>query len=131
EDAAPGRDRHDRSEPPPPGEHVRLSFLDPDADGVRLAHSLQPDGGEGAAWEAEVAASPGLLRGGPLAVHVGLEDTSARPEGYGLYVLDLDRTAALPLDGGAFEVTLSAATPLRRLLVIVGTEAFATSASRG
>jgi hypothetical protein len=140
EEAAAGRDRFDRAEPPPPGEHVRLSFLD--GGGVtapaRLGHSFQPDAGEGAAWEAEVAATAALLRGGALTVRVGLEDEgAARPDGYGLYVLDLERTAALPLEGSedgstaAFEVTLSAAEPARRLRVVVGTEAFAAQAAGG
>ncbi|MDX1419125.1 MAG: T9SS type A sorting domain-containing protein, partial [Rubricoccaceae bacterium] len=130
-----GRDDLDLAEPPPPGEHIRLSFLDGE---TRLGHSLQPDGGAGAAWEAEVAATPGLLRDGPLAVRVALEEMAPPPEGYGRWVLDLARTAALPLDeadgpgsGATFEVVLTPQAPTRRLRVIIGTEAFAAQAAGG
>ena len=126
-DAAPGRDRLDLAEPPPPGPHVRLSFP---VAGVALAHSLQPDGGAGAAWDAEVTASPDLLTT-PLDVALALDDLAALPAGYGRYVLDLDQGAALPLDGGVFGLTLDAAAPVRRLRVIVGTEAFAASVADG
>ncbi|MDT7855729.1 Ig-like domain-containing protein [Rubrivirga sp. S365] len=125
--AAAGRDRLDWAEPPPPGPHVRLSLL---ADGARLARSLQPDGGGGAAWDAEVTASADLLAA-PLALRVALDDERPLPDGYGRYVLDLDRGAALAADGGAVEVTLSAADPVRRLRVVVGTEAFASSVAGG
>ncbi len=127
EGAAPGRDRFDLAEPPPPGDHVRLSLM---TDGVRLARSLQPDRG-GAAWEADVSSTPGLVAGGPRTVAVTLQDEAARPAGYGLYVLDLDRGTALPLTGDRFEVTLTPSEPARRLRVIVGTEAFAETAAQG
>ena len=125
--AAPGRDRLDRGEPPPPGPHVRLSFVD---GGARLAHSVRPDAGGGAAWDAEVTATAGLLAA-PLDLRVALDDERPLPDGYGRYVLDRDRGVALPVDGGAFSVTLSAADPVRRLTVIVGTEAFAASVAGG
>ena len=125
--AAAGRDRLDRAEPPPPGPHVRLSFL---AGGDRLARSVQPDAGAGAAWDAEVTATDDLLSA-PLALRVALDDERPLPAGYGRYVLDLDRGAALATDGGAFRVTLSASDPVRRLRVIVGTEAFAASVAGG
>ena len=125
--AAPGRDRLDRGEPPPPGPHVRLSFVD---GGARLAHSVRPDAGGGAAWDAEVTATASLLTA-PLDLRVALDDERPLPAGYGRYVLDRDRGVALPVDGGAFRVTLSAADPVRRLTVVVGTEAFAASVAGG
>ena len=115
-----------RSEPPPPGDHVRLSVVDGDR---RLAHSFRSPQGGGAAWDVEVTASPDLLRGDALTVSVALADERPLPEGYGRHVLDLDRGLVLP--AGPFAVRLSTAEPVRRLRVIVGTEAFAVSASEG
>ena len=122
-----GRDRLDRGEPPPPGPHARLSLVD---GGERLAHSVRPDGGGGAAWDAEVTATADLLAA-PLALSVALHDERPLPAGYGRYVIDLDHGRALPVDGGTLRLTLSAAEPVRRLKVIVGTEAFAASVAGG
>ena len=125
--ASAGRDRLDRGEPPPPGPHARLSFVD---GGDRLARSVRPDGGAGAAWDAEVTATADLLAA-PLALRVALTDERPLPAGYGRYVLDLDHGRALPVEGGAVALTLSAADPVRRLKVVVGTEAFAASVAGG
>ncbi len=119
-----------RAEPPPIGPHLRLSAVE---EGVRLAHSFRPVGSDGADWELEVAVTPGLLAAGPLTVRVALEEDGARPTDYNLYVLDLDRTAPIPLgdEALAFDVTLSAAEPVRRLRLIAGTEAYADAARQG
>ncbi|MEP0547484.1 MAG: Ig-like domain-containing protein [Rhodothermales bacterium] len=135
-----GRDRLDRGEPPPPGEHLRLSFT---GDHARLAHSYKPDTGAGNAWDLEVAATEALLRAA-LPVRVHLDAETERPPGYGLWVLDLDRGAPVPLDQpsagdpvsgavgeAAFDLTLDAATPVRRLRVIVGTADYADGARDG
>ena len=98
---------------------------------MRFAYSYKPSGGDGGDWEVEVAATPGLLRGVPLTVRVTLEEEGVRPPDYGLYVLDLDRTVAVAVTEGAFEVALSAERPARRFRVISGTEAYAESARRG
>ncbi|NNF57737.1 MAG: T9SS type A sorting domain-containing protein [Rhodothermaceae bacterium] len=136
EEAEPGRDRFDRAEAPPPGEHLRLSFLPDEPAGTepyasRLAHSVQPDAGEGAVWELEVTATPALLQRGALPVTVRLVDEGTRPDGYGVHVLDLDRVTALATAEGAFTVTLAAHEPVRRLRLIVGTDGFAEAASQG
>ena len=94
-----------------------------------MAHSLQPDGSSGgAAWDAELTASTGALAGGELAVTLTLADEGPLLEDYRLYVLDLDRSVAL---GESFELTLSPSEPMRRLRVIVGTDAFATTVAEG
>ena len=133
EEAEEGRDRYDLGEPPPPGEHIRLSFLleeNASPRTSRLAYSYQPDQGEGAVWEVEVIATAGLLRAGVVPVSITLVDEGARPDGYGIYVLDHDRATAINTENGLFTVTLSAHEPVRRLRLIIGTEEFAEAASQ-
>jgi hypothetical protein len=99
-------------------------------DGVRLAHSFRPTG-DGGDWELELAATRDLLAAGPLSVRVALDEIGERPAGFGLYLLDLDRTAPMPLAEGAVELELSLDRPARRLRFIAGTEAYAESARHG
>ncbi len=129
-EARNGRDAMDIGEPPPPGEHIRLSFV-PDANprAVRLAHSYQPDTGEGSVWEVEVTATSELLRSAPMPVSVALVDEGVLPDGYGVRVIDLDRATALSTESGLLSVTISAFEPLRRLRLIIGTDAFADANS--
>ncbi|MDX1419384.1 MAG: Ig-like domain-containing protein [Rubricoccaceae bacterium] len=128
EGAAKGLDRLDWTEPPPPGAHLRLSVME---EGRQLARSVRPAGRAGAAWEVEVAAPADLLRLGPLDVGLRLLDLGERPDGYGVHVLDLDRATALPSDPEGIRLRLTSEAPVRRLRVIVGTEAFAQTASQG
>jgi hypothetical protein len=128
EGATDARDVLDWGEPPPVGPHVRLSVVE---GGARLARSLRPPSAEGAAWDVEVAASPDAVASGPLDVALALDDLAPLPDGFGRWVLDLDRGAALPVVGGRARLALEADDPAARLRVIVGTEAFAQSAADG
>ena len=128
DEGAAERDRLDLAEPPPITSHLRLSAVE---DGVRLGHSFRPTGTDGADWELEITASPDVLAAGPLSVRVALDEVGGRPDGYDVYVLDLDAEAPLTLLEGAFDVTLSAERPVRRLRLIAGTEAYADAAREG
>ena len=128
EGARPGRDVLDWGEPPPVGEHVRLSVVE---EGAALSRSLRPSGTDGAAWDLALSASDGALDGGPLAVTLALDDLAPLPDGFGRWVLDLDRGAALAVVEGRARLTLRAGRPAPRLRVVVGTEAFARGAAEG
>ena len=125
-DATAGVDRLDWGEPPPIGEHVRLSVVE---DGVRLARSLRPPG-DGGAWDLALTASDGALADA-LDVTLVLDEQTSRADGHGLYLLDLDRGGALAVVEGRVRVPLTASRAVARLRVIVGTEAFARVAAGG
>ena len=127
-EASDGRDRLDRTKLPPVGEHVQVRVAGTEG---ALARSLKPEQTDGGVWDLDVAASDGLLAHGPRRVTVTLDEIGERPEAFGRYVLDPDLGAALPVTDGRFEVTLSRDAPVRRLRLILGTEAFARGASEG
>lgn len=127
-DAADGRDRLDRTALPPVGEHVRVQVVEPER---RLARSLKSEQAEGAAWELEVAASPGVLGGASQRVTLALDEAGVRPAAFGLHVIDTAAGTALPIRNGKVEVVLRPDAPRRRLRLIAGTEAFAQNASAG
>ncbi|MEP0548476.1 MAG: FlgD immunoglobulin-like domain containing protein [Rhodothermales bacterium] len=126
--AATGRDRLDLGEPPPIGEHVRVSVIE---NGERWMRSLKPVRADGEMWDVEVTASEELLTSGTQRVTVSLSEEGVRPDGFELYVIDLDRGTAVQRVGNTFEVALSRDAPLRRLRLIAGTEAFARTGSEG
>lgn len=128
EGARAGRDAFDRTALPAIGEGVSVRVAEA---GEVLARSLKPEGAEGQTWDIEVSASEGVLRGGARRVSVALDEEGERPPGFGLYVIDRSLGTALPLVGGAVEVTLRPAEPVRALRLIVGTEAYARGASEG
>ena len=118
--ASDGRDALDLAEPPPLGPHVRVSAVDGDR---RLAQSAKPMG-RGAAWEVEVTASADVLAGGPRTVVLRVSEGGTRPDGQALAVVDLDREVVVPVASGRYDVELTPAAPVRRLRVVVGTDAF-------
>ena len=125
--ASDGRDALDLAEPPPLGPHVRVSVVEGER---RLAQSVKPTG-RGATWELEVTASPGELADGPRTVVLHVSEGGARPDGHALSVVDLDREAVVPVASGRYELELTAAAPVRRLRVVVGTDAFTAEALEG
>src|SRR5690606_4911432 len=72
-----------------------------------------------------------LLADGPRRDEVSLHEEGALPSGFRLYVIDRDRGTAVQITDGAFALVLSRDAPLRRLRLIVGTEAFARTGSEG
>jgi hypothetical protein len=126
--AAPGRDGLDLGEPPPVGDHLRVSVVEEDE---RWMRSLKPERTDGAFWDLEVSATESLLADGLRRVALSLDEDGLRPSGFGLYVIDRDRGTALALSNGAFEIELSPDAPVRRLRLIAGTEAFARTGSEG
>ncbi len=122
-EAANGRDRLDRAEVPPIGDHVRLSIVEGDK---RFAANFKPLQAEGQQWDVEVTA---VVASEVVAlrkhVRVRLVEQGPRPDGFERYVLDLDYGTAVPLDTNTFVVTLSTDEPVRHFSVIVGTKAFA------
>lgn len=127
-EAQPGRDRFDLAEMPPIGEHLRVTVVDGRAEWMR---SIKPLSTDGAAWDLDVTATPGLLDDGPREVSLSLLEMGVRPVGFELFVIDRDRGTAVALVDGTIDVTLSADQPVRHLRLIAGTEAFAQSESEG
>ncbi len=126
EGARDGRDALDRTALPAIGEGVSVRVAEA---GEALARSLKPEGAEGAAWDVEVVAS--AVAGAAQWVPLALETSGEPPEGFRLYVIDRALGTALPVVGGAVEVTLRPDEPVRALRLIVGTEAYARGASEG
>ncbi len=124
--AAEGWDPMDLPEPPGIGEHLRLSLVQ---EGRRLTSAFRPGQAGGGQWDLELAVSPSDGLAAAVSVQVALVERGARPEGYAVYVIDLDEGRVLP--GAAFTVALTPARPVRRLRLLVGTEAFAEAHSEG
>ncbi|MEM1043018.1 MAG: FlgD immunoglobulin-like domain containing protein [Bacteroidota bacterium] len=114
-------------EPPPIGDHLRVSVL---GEGTSWTRSLRPTPTDGTFWEVEVTASEDLL-GAPRRVTLSLAEEGARRPGFGLWVIDRDLGTGIDVDGGTFEVTLGPDAPVRRLRIIAGTESFAEAGSEG
>ena len=117
------------AEPPPIGDHLRLSIVD---DGHRYISHFAPQGEDGRQWDLEIeAVLQDEHRVTPKTVRVALIEHGQRPEGYALYVFDRDQQRALAVEGGTFEVMMTSAYPVRRLSVVVGTAAFADEHREG
>ena len=117
------------AEPPPIGDHLRLSIVD---DGQRYVSRFIPGSEEGGQWDVEIEAIlEGESRAKPRTVRVALLEEGQRPEGYELYVFDRDQGRVLPMDGATFEVVLTPDYPVRHLSVVIGTAAFAETHSDG
>jgi hypothetical protein len=112
------------AEPPPIGEHVRLSILE---DGNRLAGSLRPAGKEGQTWDLNVTAEGAELSSDPHTIHVELHEYGARPSDFNRQLIDRDTGRRIPLDDGAFSVPVTDERPTRRLRFLLGTETFVHS----
>jgi hypothetical protein len=128
ERAAEGYDPLDLGEAPGIGDHVRLSIMD---EGQPRAASFRP-AGQGQRWDIEVEV---VHRNEVLPVTkrvvVSLGETGRRPDGFELFVLDLDQQEPVDLSAGGFEVELKPGRPVRRYGVIVGPKAFAEAQSEG
>jgi uncharacterized repeat protein (TIGR01451 family) len=136
--AQEGWDALDAGEPPPVGDHVRLSIVTSAAasPSERLAASLKPMTGEGQQWDLELSAA---LPSAPYAlrkeVTLQLVEHGRRPQDFQVYVLDLDRGVPLltnaPAGHETVTLTLSGERPLARLRVLIGTEQFAEARNDG
>lgn len=120
----PGVGLEDAAEPPPIGDHLRLSIVEEE---TRLAGSLRPAGKDGYTWDLEVSAS-GLERW-PKMVHGKLEVRGSLPAGFERRLMDRDTGRRIPITGETFTVQLTDERPTRDLQLIVGTEAFAKTES--
>ncbi len=129
--AQPGAGPEDLPEPPPVGDYVRLSVIEPDAPGRFRATSFRPLTETGHAWDIEVGARVRERFFTRKDVTVSLDEHGTRPDGFRLYVLDLDDRRLRPLQGGSVQVPLTAERPVRRLRVIAGTESFAARRNDG
>lgn len=112
----------DVAEPPPIGDHLRISIVEEE---TRLAGSLRPSGKDGYTWDLEVRASEGE-RG---RVRGEIEPRGALPPGFEYRLVDRETGRQIPVEGGVFTVRLTDEQPTRRLRLIVGSEAFAGAQS--
>lgn len=122
--AATGADSLDFAEAPPIGDHVRVSVREKNR---LLAGSYRPLDAEGQAWDVDVTAFTKETRsGGQEQVTLNLLEHGARPEGFDLFVFDLEREIPLPVTDGSVSVPVSRTSPTR-LRVVAGTKSFARS----
>lgn len=123
EEASEGHDPFDFTEAPPIGDYVRLSIVE---HGERYAGNFKPTKADGQHWDLEI---DGTLSAG--AVRVALAGTGQLPEGYGLYVMDRDHRSAIAVADSSFGVDMSAAFPVRRLRLLLGTMQYADDHGEG
>ncbi len=120
---------HALREPPAIDETVRLHIVE---DNEEFAALVKRSENEGQTWDLEITGAFDLTqRFQKRDVAVLLQEFGARPEGYDLWVVDLDEGRMLESTGGRFTVTLEERRPTRRLRVVLGTESFAGSATDG
>ncbi|NNF04158.1 MAG: hypothetical protein HKN17_06805 [Rhodothermales bacterium] len=124
-DATDAFDELDFAEAPPIGDHVRLSILE---DDLRLAGSFRPDDGRGQVWDLRISAE---RNGAPVngIVRVAVDEFGARPDGFGLQVVDPDAGLPVRLGDDGFEIELTSSRPVRNLRLIVGSAAFLSEAA--
>jgi hypothetical protein len=122
EDGQPGVGVEDVAAPPPIGDRLRINIVEEE---TRLAGSLRPSGKAGYAWNLEVKAPEGE-RG---RVRGEVEPRGALPRGFEYRFVDRETGRRIPVEGGAFTVQLTDERPVRRLRLIVGSEAFARAES--
>jgi len=122
EDGQPGVGVEDVAAPPPIGDRLRINIVEEE---TRLAGSLRPSGKAGYAWNLEVKAPEGE-RG---RVRGEVEPRGALPPGFEYRFVDRETGRRIPVEGGAFTVQLTDERPVRRLRLIVGSEAFARAES--
>lgn len=123
-----GRDRMDYAEPPPVGDHVRLSIIEGDE---RLAGSFKPFRDEGQWWDLKLTASVDEPFATRKQVRIRLQPEGQAPDGFERFLIDRDTETALPLEDGAATLVLSSDRPTRRLRVIWGTPDFAAHHAEG
>ncbi|MER3524124.1 MAG: hypothetical protein C4326_08675 [Ignavibacteria bacterium] len=121
--AVEGDDKTDLPKPPAVGEGVRLSVMQ---DGRDYACNYKPLAGDGAEWTVHLS-SPASHR----TVNVTLHEEGVPPIGFGVYVLDEDELAAVPVTNGAFAVRFDGAQRVRTLRVLIGIEAFVNARRDG
>lgn len=113
-----GLDRTDFPEAPPIRESLALSILE---EGIRYSGNWKALSHEGAVWDLEIAGFQ--VSGERLCLK--LDFLSRMPEGFGCWLLDLDRGCLLPIEGGKADVPLLKSERERQLRLIAGLEHFA------
>lgn len=122
--AEEGADPDDYLEAPPIGERLILSAMD--AKGNRYAGNFKPVSAEGAAWDIDLKPAEKDRR-----VKIRIDGNAGLPAGFKTWLIDTDHECCLELKDGAAEADVPKDGTGLHLKLIVGTEAFAESASRG
>lgn len=105
-------------EAPALGDQVRLSITNDEARFARFSRLLNH---EGAQWDVEVVRAERSTR----RIEVRLvSEGAALPEGFRISVLDRDSGIAIPVLGDRFAVQWDGAGDVRRVRIVVGTDAF-------
>jgi ligand-binding sensor domain-containing protein len=122
--AEDGTDPEDYLEAPPIGERLTLSVMD--AKGNRYAGNFKAASGEGATWDID-------LKPVEKDRHVTLkiDGMDRLPAGFKAWLIDTDRECALELKDGAAEADVPRDGTGPHLKLIIGTDAYAESASQG
>jgi len=121
--AQSGVGREDVAEPPPIGDHVRLSIVE---DETQLAGSLRPTGKDGYAWDVEISASGEQ----PRTVRVELRSVGTVPSGAERRLIDQDTGRRIAIEEGGFTVSLTEEFPTRHLRLLLGSEEFTRAESQ-
>ena len=119
--AVEGHDRFDVVRVPPIGRYIRLSAMQ---DGMRYKRNLKPLSEGGHVWDLTLEGDLGNSF-----VTVDLDRHGAFPEGYDVFVFDLDRRTALLVSEGGFHVSVNRDETERNVRVVIGTSQFAEERS--
>ncbi|MCG8605218.1 T9SS type A sorting domain-containing protein, partial [bacterium] len=117
DDARQSMDQHDLLEPPSIGQHVRVTIV---SEPHEFAANFKPHNELGQEWELKISST--LSR---PTIRVALHKTGQLRDGHQLFLLDLDHRERLSTEDMAFTIELNRELPVRRLRVMIGTEAFA------
>ena len=124
------RDRYDYREPPSIGRSVQLRMQEEDGSYAVNYKALNE---EGHYWDFEVTTHfPDERLPLKKNAEIRLEELGSRPDGFQMYLLDLDEGYLVTLaEDQPVRVQLDQALPLRKFRLILGTEAFAAAHSNG
>ncbi|RMH97292.1 MAG: choice-of-anchor D domain-containing protein [Calditrichaeota bacterium] len=131
--AAPGLDPGDWREAPPIGDYLRISLL---REEIPLAGDFTSPSPEGAYWDIQMTTTGeaewvDITFTGITDESAGMPPEAVLPPEFRLYLLDRERQIVVPVRQGRARVWMAAAPAVRRLRLIVGTEAFAGQHSEG
>jgi ligand-binding sensor domain-containing protein len=120
--AEEGIDDEDYLEAPPIGNYIRLNIK----DGKNLyAGNFKPISSAGAVWDFSLSTT-----GEKEKVEINLDEPAALPEGFKVFLLDLDRECTIPIQNGKADVGVDGLGKASRLRMIVGTEEYAKQESQ-
>lgn len=119
--STPLRERMNDLEPPQMGDFVRLSIIENQKEFMTRFAEVPKDG---RTWSIHVSSTSAKRQ-----VHVSLNESGRIPDGFQMFLLDMDNGNMIPTERNMFTLQLGEALQERSLKMIIGTKEYAASQS--